>query len=417
MNYHAQLNANGQGGAINQPTSAGHLLLAQQIHLNHSHHPDNLQQQLHAQSQQQANQQSLLGQQLHQQSGLLNNCASPHSATGYTNGSGNVPNGTLDVTRSLPTPEMSPPENISEKDYLHLYGHQNNHRFNPNSAINVQQNSSNSQTGSTQLYQIINNQARHSPGALSSSSSVCSTNNNNSTNNSSVYSVPSGEQQASSGNRTNNDNPVTELISKFSPNSSTFLKNVCPPFQRGSTPQSSPTPPNYEQQLHHNNVRYQCQPVMDQSQMYSAKRTAYTYTPNIENGQITWSAVYEQQQNPQVYSIYKQEMIKQNDNYGSDQLTICANDGYADYYNGQQQQQYAEHQEQQQMMNQAANEHYHLHSNHLLQAQHSPLVVQQHHLSGDVQSQQIAMMQMQQYGREDSSFINALTEAQEAISS
>lgn len=414
------MNANGQGGSINQPTSAGHLLLAQQIHLNHSqlNHPDNqaLQQQLHAQNQsQQANQQSILGQQLHQQSGLLNNCASPHSTTGYTNGStgGNVSNGTLvDVTRSLPTPEMSPPENISEKEhYLHLYGHQNNHRFNPNSAINVQQNSSNSQTGSTQLYQIINNQARHSPGALSSSSSVCSTNNNNSTNNSSVYSVPSGEQQASSSSRTNNDNPVTELISKFSPNSSTFLKNVCPPFQRGSTPQSSPTPPNYEPQLHHNNVRYQCQPVMDQSQMYSAKRTAYTYTPNIENGHITWSAVYEQQQNPQaVYS-----MIKQNDNYGSDQLAICANDGYADYYGGQQQQQYSAHQEQQ-MMDQAANDHY-LHGNHLLQAQHQSLVVQQHHLPGDVQSQQIAMMQMQQYGREDSSFINALTEAQEAISS
>ena len=409
LNYHAQLNANGQ--AINQPTSAGHLLLAQQIHHSQLNHPDSLQQQqLHAQSQQPANQASLLGQQLHQ-SNLLNNCASPHSTAGYTNGStGNVPNGNLvDVTRSLPTPEMSPPENISEKEhYLHLYGHQNNHRFNQNSAINVQQNSSNSQTGSTQLYQIINNQARHSPGALSSSSSVCST-NNNSTNNSSVYSVASAEQQASGTNRTNNDNPVTELISKFSPNSSTFLKNVCPPFQRGSTPQTSPTPPNYEQQLHHNNVRYQCQPMMDQSQMYAAKRTAYAYTPNIENGQITWSAVYEQQQNPQVYSIYKQEMIKQSDNYGSDQLGVCTNENYGDYY-GHQQQQYASHQEQ--MMDQAANDHY-LHGGHLLQTQH----VQQHHLQGEVQSQQIAMMQMQQYGREDSSFINALTEAQEAISS
>ena len=153
---------------------------------------------------------------------------------------------------------------------------------------------------------------------------------------------------------------------------------------------------------------------MDQSQMYSAKRTAYTYAPNIENGQITWSAVYDQQQNPQVYGIYKQEMIKQNDGYGSDQLAICANESYGDYYGAQQQQQqqYAAHQEQQ-MMDQAANDHY-LQGNHLLQAQHA-MVHHQHHLQGDAQQQQIAMMQMQQYGREDSSFINALTEAQEAI--
>ena len=387
LTYHAQLNANGSNVAT-QPTSAGHLL-NQQLHnlnnLNHAqmNHQDNqISQQLHTQP----NQQSILGQQLHQ-STLLNNCASPHSGhTTYNGSTGQVSqanNLLMDATRSLPTPEMSPPENGAEKEhYLHLYGHQNS-RFNQASLSNVQQSNSNSnsQTGSAQLYQIINNQVRHSPGALSTSS-ACST-NNSSTNNSTAYSA----SEQSSSNRTN-DNPVTELISKFSPNSSSFLKNVCPPFQR-STPQASPTPPNYDQQLTVHHARYY-QPVIDQSQLYSAKRTAYAYN---ENGQLTWS-VYDQQQ-PQAYA-----MIKPNENYGSDQL-INSNEIYADYYI--EHQQYAE-----QMMN--PNDY--LHGGHLTQAQQ----VQQHQLSG-VQSQQIAMMQ--QYGvvREDSSFINALTEAQETISS
>lgn len=398
LNYHAQLN--GQ----NQPTSAGHLLGQQLQHLNHSQqqlHQDNQIQQLHNQSQPNQQQNNILGQQLHQSS-ILNNCTSPHSTYNGSTGNQQVPNNLMDATRSLPTPEMSPPENVNvnEKEhYLHLYGHQTTNRFNQNS-INVQ-NSLNSQTGSTQLYQLINNQtARHSPGALSTSS-VCST-NNNSTNNSSVYSISSSSTEPTS--RSSNDNPVTELISKFSPSSSTFLKNVCPPFQRSTPQTTSPTSPNYDQQLHNRSIY--CQPIMDQNQMYSAKRTAYTYTTNVENGQLTWS-VYDQQQPHQAYTIYKQEMNKQNENYGSDQLigSNNNNDLYADYY-AEQQQQYAV---QEQIMN--PNDYLHS-SGHLLQAQHA---IQPHQLQNGSQFQQITMMQ--QYGREDSSFINALTEAQETISS
>ena len=327
----------------------------------------------------------------------------------------------MDAARSLPTPEMSPPDNITEKEqhYLYLYGHQNGNRF--NQSINVQQqttnlNNSNNQTGSS-LYQITNSNqqqaARHSPGALSTSSSVCSTTtttNNNSTNNSSIYSLTSSDQQqqqnstTNRSNNNNNDNPVIELISKFSPNSSTFLKNVCPPFR--STPQTSPTSSSYEQQQHQqqqltlHQARYG-HPVMDQSQMYSAKRTAYAY-PHTENGQITWS-VYEQPQ--QAYSL------KPNENYGSDQTLIATNNNneiYADYY--------ADHQQQYVTQEQMMNPNDYLHTVHLLQAEQHASSLQQHQLqTSGLQSQQITMMQ--QYGREDSSFINALTEAQETISS
>ena len=314
----------------------------------------------------------------------------------------------MDAPRSLPTPEMSP-ENMNEKEhYLHLYGHHNNrfsqqqqqHQINVQQTTNLNNSNSNSQTGSTQLYQMINNQARHSPGTPGSTSST-----NNSTTNNSVYSVSGNETtinlSTSQQQRSTNDNPVTELISKFSPNSSSFLKNVCPPFQR-STPQQSPTPPNgtFDQQqsqltIHTRQAGY-CQPIIDQNQMYSAKRTAYSAAyANVENGQLTWP-VYEQQNQPQQY------LIKTNE-YGNDQMLINNNDLYANYYN--EQQQYAA----EQMLNQND----YLNTNHLIQAQQNQSLHQ--HQLNNVQSQQIQMMQ--QYGREDSSFINVLTEAQETISS
>jgi hypothetical protein len=164
-----------------------------------------------------------------------------------------MPNGQLldAAARSLPTPEMSPPEHADKEATYN----------NANQAyINHSMNHANS------VRQYVQPLQSNAPPQMYASSKP-------------TFS-PTSTRCPSTGSMY--ENPVSELITKFSPTSSTFLKNVCPPFRRNEPPQSPPLP------IHSSAVTASTYlPPLSQAPM-----AQYSYSDQIHGGPIKYEYEY-----------------------------------------------------------------------------------------------------------------------------